>query len=56
VISARHPGGRLPTVAMIEEHAAAAGFTASRIHRLRPHYKRTLDMWAAALEASTSGT
>ena len=27
------------------------GFTVSRIHRLRPHYKRTLDMWAAALEA-----
>jgi cyclopropane-fatty-acyl-phospholipid synthase len=56
VISARHPGGRLPTVAMVEEHAAAAGFTVSRIHRLRPHYKRTLDMWAAALDASTSGT
>ncbi len=45
------PGGRLPTVAMVEEHATKVGFTVSRIQRLRPHYKRTLDMWAAALEA-----
>jgi cyclopropane-fatty-acyl-phospholipid synthase len=45
------PGGRLPTVGMVEEHATRVGFTVSRIHRLRPHYKRTLDMWAAALEA-----
>jgi cyclopropane-fatty-acyl-phospholipid synthase len=48
------PGGRLPTVAMVEEHAARVGFTVSRIHRLRPHYKRTLDMWAAALLAHKS--
>jgi cyclopropane-fatty-acyl-phospholipid synthase len=45
------PGGRLPTVAMVEEHATKVGFTVSRIHRLGPHYKRTLDMWAAALQA-----
>jgi cyclopropane-fatty-acyl-phospholipid synthase len=45
------PGGRLPTVGMVEEHATRVGFTVIRIHRLRPHYKRTLDMWAAALEA-----
>jgi cyclopropane-fatty-acyl-phospholipid synthase len=45
------PGGRLPTVEMVEEHATKVGFRVTRIHRLRPHYKRTLDMWAAALEA-----
>jgi cyclopropane fatty-acyl-phospholipid synthase-like methyltransferase len=45
------PGGRLPTVALVEEHATKVGFTISRIQRLRPHYARTLDMWAAALEA-----
>jgi cyclopropane-fatty-acyl-phospholipid synthase len=45
------PGGRLPTVALVEEHATKAGFTVSRIQRLQPHYARTLDMWAAALEA-----
>ena len=45
------PGGRIPSVAMVEEHATKVGFTVSRIHRLQPHYARTLDMWAAALEA-----
>lgn len=44
------PGGRLPTVAMVEEHATKVGFTISRIQRLGPHYKRTLDIWAPALE------
>ena len=45
------PGGRLPTVALVEEHATKAGFMVSRIQRLQLHYARTLDMWAAALEA-----
>jgi len=45
------PGGRVPTVARVEEHATKVGFTVSRIHRLQLHYARTLDMWAAALEA-----
>jgi cyclopropane-fatty-acyl-phospholipid synthase len=45
------PGGRLPTVAMVELHAARVGFKITRIHRLQLHYARTLDMWAAALEA-----
>ncbi|WP_068183774.1 cyclopropane mycolic acid synthase family methyltransferase [Mycobacterium sp. UM_CSW] len=48
------PGGRLPTVEMVEENSTAVGFSVSRIHRLRPHYKRTLDMWAAALQAHKS--
>jgi cyclopropane-fatty-acyl-phospholipid synthase len=45
------PGGRLPTVALVAEHATKAGFTVSRIQRLQLHYARTLDKWAAALEA-----
>jgi cyclopropane fatty-acyl-phospholipid synthase-like methyltransferase len=45
------PGGRLPSVALVEEHATKAGFTVSRIQRLQLHYARTLDTWAAALEA-----
>jgi cyclopropane-fatty-acyl-phospholipid synthase len=45
------PGGRLPTVAMVEEHATRVGFAVTRIHRLQLHYARTLDLWAAALEA-----
>ena len=30
--------------------AADAGFTLERTHLLRPHYARTLDMWAENLE------
>jgi cyclopropane-fatty-acyl-phospholipid synthase len=45
------PGGRLPSIPMVEEHAAKAGFTVTRIQSLQPHYARTLDLWAEALEA-----
>lgn len=43
------PGGWLPTVPVIERHAATAGFAVTRIQSLQAHYARTLDMWAAAL-------
>ncbi len=45
------PGGRLPSVALVEEHARKAGFEVARVQPLRLHYARTLDIWAAALEA-----
>jgi cyclopropane-fatty-acyl-phospholipid synthase len=45
------PGGQLPAVEDIEKLAADTGFTLERIHLLQPHYARTLDMWAANLEA-----
>ena len=45
------PGGRLPLVAQVEEHAAKAGFNVTRVQPLRPHYARTLDTWAANLES-----
>jgi cyclopropane-fatty-acyl-phospholipid synthase len=45
------PGGRLPLVAQVEEHAAAAGFRITRIQSLRLHYARTLDIWAANLRS-----
>ncbi|MBV9721252.1 MAG: class I SAM-dependent methyltransferase [Mycobacterium sp.] len=45
------PGGRLPSVAVVEEHASKAGFAVARVQSLRLHYARTLDSWAAALEA-----
>ena len=45
------PGGRLPSIEKVEEHSAKAGFKLTRIQSLQPHYARTLDMWAAALEA-----
>ena len=45
------PGGRLPSIEKVEEHSAKAGFTLTRTQSLQPHYARTLDHWAAALEA-----
>ncbi|CAN3126911.1 cyclopropane mycolic acid synthase family methyltransferase [Mycobacterium sp. smrl_JER01] len=46
------PGGQLPAVEDIEKLAADTGFTLERTHLLRPHYARTLDMWAANLAAN----
>jgi cyclopropane-fatty-acyl-phospholipid synthase len=45
------PGGELPMVAQVEQHAANAGFRVARIQPLRPHYARTLDTWAATLQS-----
>jgi len=45
------PGGQLPTIGAVQEHAAAVGFTVARIQSLQPHYARTLDTWAQALGA-----
>ena len=44
------PGGRLPSIPMVEERATQGGFTVTRVQELQPHYARTLDLWAAALE------
>ena len=44
------PGGYLPTIELVGEHAEKAGFTLTRRQSLQPHYARTLDCWAAALE------
>ncbi|WP_328351450.1 cyclopropane mycolic acid synthase family methyltransferase [Mycobacterium sp. NBC_00419] len=46
------PGGRLPSIEKVEEHSAGAGFTVTRTQSLQPHYARTLDQWAAALEGN----
>ena len=46
------PGGRLPAVEDIEQLAADSGFVLERVHLLREHYARTLDMWAANLLAT----
>ena len=45
------PGGRLPNVALVEKHADKVGFEVARVQSLRLHYARTLDIWAASLEA-----
>jgi cyclopropane-fatty-acyl-phospholipid synthase len=46
------PGGWLPTPAAVEEYAVAAGFNLTRAQSLQLHYARTLETWAAALEAN----
>ena len=48
------PGGRLPSIEKVEDHSSKAGFTLTRRQSLQPHYARTLDHWAAALEAHQS--
>jgi cyclopropane-fatty-acyl-phospholipid synthase len=45
------PGGRLPSIEKLEEHATKGGFRLTRRQSLQPHYAKTLDLWAAALEA-----
>ncbi len=45
------PGGRLPTIPMVEQRATGAGFEVARVQSLQSHYARTLDLWAEALEA-----
>ncbi|BBX98237.1 cyclopropane mycolic acid synthase MmaA2 [Mycobacterium lacus] len=48
------PGGHPPTIELVEEHSAKAGFTLTRRQSLQPHYARTLDLWAEALETHRS--
>ncbi|AOS93543.1 cyclopropane mycolic acid synthase CmaA1 [Mycobacterium intracellulare] len=51
IVTEIFPGGRLPSIPMVQERATANGFTVSRIQSLQPHYAKTLDIWAAALQA-----
>ncbi|WP_158017077.1 cyclopropane mycolic acid synthase MmaA2 [Mycobacterium basiliense] len=51
IVTEIFPGGRLPSIDMVAEHAAKAGFTLTRRQSLQPHYARTLDLWAEELEA-----
>jgi len=45
------PGGRLPTIETVEEHATKVGFEVTRVQSLQSDFARTLDFWAGALEA-----
>jgi methoxy mycolic acid synthase MmaA3 len=45
------PGGRLPSIEKVDEHATKAGFKITRIQSLQPDFAKTLDFWAEALEA-----
>ncbi len=51
IVTEIFPGGRLPSIPMVSERAEAGGFTVERVQSLQPHYARTLDIWAAALQS-----
>jgi cyclopropane-fatty-acyl-phospholipid synthase len=46
------PGGQLPAQKDIFKFAEAAGFSVEKVQLLREHYERTLNIWAANLEAN----
>ncbi|GGG28095.1 cyclopropane-fatty-acyl-phospholipid synthase [Rhodococcoides trifolii] len=45
------PGGQLAYKSIVATKAEASGFTIERQQALGPHYARTLDTWAATLDA-----
>ncbi|WP_197694148.1 class I SAM-dependent methyltransferase, partial [Mycobacterium sp. 852002-40037_SCH5390672] len=46
------PGGQLPAQEDIFKFGEAAGFSVERVQLLQKHYERTLNIWAANLEAN----
>jgi cyclopropane-fatty-acyl-phospholipid synthase len=46
------PGGQLRSASVLCRYAKEAGFAVEKIQSLQPHYARTLDCWASALEAN----
>jgi cyclopropane-fatty-acyl-phospholipid synthase len=51
IVTEIFPGGRLPSIEKVEERSSKGGFRLTRRQSLQPHYAKTLDLWAAALEA-----
>ena len=51
IVTEIFPGGRLPSIEMVEERSSNGGFRLTRRQSLQLHYARTLDLWAEALEA-----
>ncbi|BBZ45865.1 methoxy mycolic acid synthase MmaA3 [Mycobacterium parmense] len=45
------PGGRLPTIETVEEHARKAGFEVTGVQSLQSDFAQTLDLWSEALRA-----
>lgn len=46
-----YPGGRLPMISVVDEHATRCGFEITCHHMIGSNYVRTLDTWATALQA-----
>jgi cyclopropane-fatty-acyl-phospholipid synthase len=49
------PGGRLPMIETIEDHAAKVGFKITRVQPLQTDFAKTLDLWAEALQVRRDG-
>jgi cyclopropane-fatty-acyl-phospholipid synthase len=45
------PGGQMPSEADVAEFSKNAGFSLEETQLMNPHYKKTLDIWAANLAA-----
>jgi cyclopropane-fatty-acyl-phospholipid synthase len=43
------PGGRLPSIEMVDNRAVEGGFATTRVQSLQRHYAKTLELWAEAL-------
>ncbi len=54
IVTEIFPGGELPSIEMVEDYSARAGFTLARRQSLQLHYAKTLDVWAEALQARES--
>jgi cyclopropane-fatty-acyl-phospholipid synthase len=52
ILKAIFPGGQLRPTDVVRKYAEGGGFRVERVHPLGPNYARTLDAWAANLEAA----
>jgi cyclopropane-fatty-acyl-phospholipid synthase len=52
IVTVIFPGGQLPAQEDLFKLAAESGFTIEKVQLLQEHYERTLNMWAANLEAN----
>ncbi|OBH56849.1 SAM-dependent methyltransferase, partial [Mycobacterium colombiense] len=52
ILSEIFPGGWLPTPQTVGEYGVTVGFELTRVQSLQKHYERTLNIWAANLEAN----
>ena len=51
IITEIFPGGQLPGIDTVTDHATKADFSVEHVQSLQQHYAKTLDSWAAALRA-----
>ncbi|GAB3005219.1 cyclopropane mycolic acid synthase family methyltransferase [Mycobacterium bourgelatii] len=51
IITEIFPGGRLPMIEKVEDHATKVGFTVTQIQSLQLDFAKTLDCWSEALQA-----